>query len=127
MGRTSAHLEALLASLVCGLIERRRIHTTLTKAKAARRLAERMVTLARKGTLAARRRAVAKLRRRSVAAKLWEMVPQFGQRQGGHTRIVKLRRRRSDGAELAILEWVDIAPLPVVKKKKKEKAEKPAA
>jgi large subunit ribosomal protein L17 len=117
----------MVAALVCGLIERRKIRTTLSKAKAAQPLAERMVTLARRGTLAARRQAVARLHRKLAVSKLWELVPQFGQRQGGHTRIVKLGRRGSDGSEMAYLEWVDVAPVVVPKKPKKaEKAEKPA-
>jgi large subunit ribosomal protein L17 len=122
LGRSSAHRRALLASLVSNLIDEKRIRTTLVKAKAAQRLADRMVTLARKGGLAARRMAVSELgRKRSVSRLFDEMLPQFEGRQGGYTRVVKLGQRRSDGAEMAVLEWVGVAP-PEKKKRKKEAA-----
>lgn len=125
LGRSSAHLKAMQASLVCNLIAEKRIKTTLIKAKLVRRLAEKMVTLGRQGTLAARRRAAGILPRKKQVAELFDgLAPQFGARQGGYTRIVKLGRRASDGAEMAVLEWVDI-PIPNKKKKKKEKSEKP--
>ena len=119
LGRTSAHRKATLASLVCNLIEEKRTRTTLAKAKLARSLAEKMVTLSRNGTLAARRRVIAKLSNIRYAAKLAdEIVPQLSDRKGGYTRIVKLGRRRSDSSEMVILEWVGIRP-PERKKKKK--------
>ena len=119
LGRTSAHRDALLASLVCNLILDRRIQTTLAKAKAARSLAEKMVTLGKRGTLAARRRAVAKLRRKDRVAILFSgIAPAFKDRQGGYTRIIKLGRRLGDNAEVALLEWVDYTPAPARKKKK---------
>lgn len=127
LGRNSAHLKALLASLVCNLIDRERITTTLAKAKAARSMAEKMITLGRQGTLAARRRAISKLRQEKHVAKLFkDIVPRFDGRKGGYTRIVKMGRRMSDSSEMAILEWIGVAP-PVRKKKKSEekaKAEK---
>jgi len=132
LGRTSAHREALLASLVCNLIEARRIRTTLPKAKAARRLADRMVTLGKRGTLAARRQAIARLRRKDRVAALFDTIaPAFSERAGGYTRIVKLGRRSSDSSEMAILEWVDLAGPPAAKKKVaekrgEEKSKKPA-
>ena len=120
LGRSGAHRKALVSSLVCSLIERRRIKTTLAKAKQARSLAEKMVTLGRKGTVEARRRALSLLtKRRFVGILFDEVVPKTGERQGGYTRIVKLGKRRSDSSEMAILEWVDIAA-PVVKKTKKK-------
>jgi len=100
----------MLAAVVCGLIRERRVTTTLAKAKLARSLAEKMVTLGRQGTLAARRRAVSKLRRTDAVAILFDAIaPSFNGRQGGYTRIAKLGPRRSDGSEMAILEWVDMA------------------
>jgi len=98
----------MLAALVCGLIDSKRITTTLAKAKLARGLAERMVTLGKKGTLAARRRAISKLRAKSSVAKLFDEIDagMFADRAGGYTRILKLGCRRSDGSEMAILEWV---------------------
>ena len=114
---------ATVAALVCGLIEEKRIRTTLPKARQARQLAEKMVTLARTGTLAARRRAVAVLHRRSRVAKLFaEIAPQFEGRHGGYSRIVKLGQRRGDGSEVALLEWVGVA-VPDKRKKKKDKKE----
>ncbi|MBP7830092.1 MAG: 50S ribosomal protein L17 [Kiritimatiellae bacterium] len=124
LGRTSAHVQELLGSLVCNLILARRIQTTVVKAKAARRLAERMVTLAKRNTLAARRAAIARLHRADVVGALFEQVgPAFQEKQGGYTRIVKLGQRLGDGAENALLEWVNFVPQP--KAKKKDKKEKP--
>lgn len=119
LGRTSAHRKATVASLVCNLIEEKRIRTTLAKAKLARSLAEKMVTFSRNGTLAARRRVIAELSSTRHAAKLAdEIVPELSDRQGGYTRITKLGQRRSDSSEMVILEWVGIRP-PERKKKKK--------
>lgn len=127
LGRTSAHREALLSNLVNSLILTGRIRTTVVKAKAARRLAERMVTLAKRQTLAAHRAAVARLRRKDVVKKLFATLgPAFRERAGGYTRVVRLGPRGGDNAEWALLEWVDYVPRPPAKKKKKE-GEKPGA
>ncbi len=108
LGRTSAHRNELLANLVCGLIEHRRIKTTFAKAKAARSLAEKMVTLGKKGTLAARRQAIAKLKQEGLVRVLFdEIAPGFQSRAGGYTRILKLGRRMSDSSEMVLLEWVE--------------------
>ena len=117
LGRSSAHRAALLASLVCNLIEQHRIRTTVAKAKVARSLAEKMVTLGKRGTLAAQRQAVATLRRKERVSKLFkEIAPQFKDRPGGFTRIIRVARRCSDGSEMALLEWVNIAPVQRAKK-----------
>ncbi|MBN1268903.1 MAG: 50S ribosomal protein L17 [Kiritimatiellae bacterium] len=122
LGRTSAHREALLASLVCNLIQDKRIRTTLPKAKAARSLAEKMVTLGKRGTLAARRLAIARIRREDRVAMLFSTIaPAFKDRQGGYTRIIKIGPRLGDNAETALLEWVDYTPAPPRKKKAKAK------
>lgn len=127
LGRTGAHRQATLAALVCGLIEERRIRTTLPKARMARREAEKMVTLARENTLSARRRAIALLRRPDRVQTLFEAIaPRFEGRQGGYTRIVKLGARRGDGAEMALVEWVGIEA-PDKRKKKKKADDKPKA
>ena len=98
-----------MASLVCSLIDARRITTTLAKAREARKLAEKMVTLAGKDTLAARRRVMTVLKQdRRVATLFSEIAPAFKDRPGGYTRIIKKGQRRSDGSEMAILEWVDL-------------------
>ena len=110
LGRSGSHRRALVASLVCGLIQEKRIRTTLPKAKIARRAAEKMITLARHDTVAARREAVAKLRRKNCVRELFNTIaPQYEGRRGGYTRIVRLGARAGDGAEMAMLEWVDLA------------------
>jgi len=97
LGRTSAHRNELLANLVCALIDNKRIKTTLPKARAARSLAEKMVTLGKKGTLASRRLAVSKLKQVDSVKELFDNVaPTFADRSGGYTRIIKLGRRISD-------------------------------
>ena len=120
----------MLAQLVCCLIEEKRIETTMARARAVRSLAEKMVTLARRGGLAARRKAIATLRRPPMVKALFEQIaPQCQDRSGGYTRIIKCGARRGDNAPMAILEWVSIAP--VDKKKKtpvsKTDEKKPAA
>jgi large subunit ribosomal protein L17 len=116
-----------MASLVCHLIERKRIKTTLPKAKQARMLAERMVTLGKKAllddsrALAYRRQAIARLHQKKVVALLFdEVAPAFKDRAGGYTRILKLGRRSSDSSEMALLEWVDFTAPAAVKPKKAE-------
>jgi len=109
LGRTSDHREALIANQVCSLIEHHRIKTTLAKAKAVKPHAEKLVTLAKKGTLHARRLAIAALRQEKAVKKLFDVIaPNNAQRNGGYCRIVKLGPRNSDAAEMAILEWVDL-------------------
>ncbi len=115
LGRTSAHRNELLANLVCALIDNKRIKTTLPKARAARSLAEKMVTLGKKGTLAARRQAISTLKQEGSVKELFESVaPTFAERAGGYTRIIKLGRRISDSSEMVFLEWVDAVAAPVV-------------
>ncbi len=110
LGRTSAHRDALLASLVCHLIEKKQIKTTQPKAKAARRLAEKMVTLGKKNTLAARRRAISKLHDERAVKELFDnLAPLFAERNGGYTRILKLGTRQSDSSEMVLLEWTESA------------------
>lgn len=110
LGRTSAHRDALLSGLVCNLIAEKRITTTLAKAKATRSMAEKMVTLGKRGTLADRRRAISLLRRKDRVAELFnDIAPGYAGRAGGYTRIIKVGRRQGDNAEQAILEWVDRA------------------
>ena len=112
LGRSQAHRDALLANQAVSLIEHSRIKTTLAKAKAVRPFAEKLVTIAKKNTLHARRTALAYLRHNKTAVKaLFETVaPRSAARHGGYTRIIKLGQRHSDAAEMAILEWVDKAP-----------------
>ncbi|MEO5720667.1 MAG: 50S ribosomal protein L17 [Chthoniobacterales bacterium] len=131
LGLTAAHRKSLLANQVCSLIEHQRIKTTLAKAKAVRPLAEKMVTLGKKGSLHARRTALAVLRQKDAVKKLFDdIAPRAADRKGGYTRIVKLGARKSDAAPVAFIEWVD-APIvteePVAEEKgKKGKAAKTA-
>ena len=128
LGRTSAHRDALLASLVCALIRRKRIKTTLEKAKAARITAEKMVTLGKKETLAARRRAISKLRDAEAVSLLFaEIAPMFRDRKGGYTRIIKLGQRPGDNSQVAILEWVMEHSVAAKKVKKSSQKEKDSA
>jgi large subunit ribosomal protein L17 len=118
----SQHKRALLANLVCSLIAHNRIRTTVTRAKEARRLADRMVTLAKKGALHHRRQAMAVLRQPSAVKKLFAEVGKAHQdRQGGYTRVVRIGARPGDAAEQAILEWTGtvavVAPKPAEKPK----------
>ena len=122
LGRTTSQRAALFSSLVCNLILAKRIATTLAKARAARRLAEKMVTVGKQGTLAARRQALAFLRLEAAVNELFGAVaPAMKDRAGGYTRIVKLGQRMSDSSEMCLLEWVDFVP-----KAPKAKAEKAA-
>lgn len=110
LGRKSQHRHLMLANLVCSLIERGRVQTTLQKAKAARSLAEKMVTLAKGGTLHNRRTAISRLRQEIAVKKLFtEIGPRSASRQGGYTRIVKIGQRIGDAGHIAFLEWVDQA------------------
>jgi large subunit ribosomal protein L17 len=106
--RTAAHRRSLLANLACSLIEHGRIRTTLAKAKALRPVAEKMIGLGKRGDLHARRQAVAFLRQKDIAKKLFdEVAPLSKDRPGGYCRITKLGARMTDSAAMAIIEWVD--------------------
>ena len=113
LGRKGEHRNMMLANLVCSLILHRRVKTTLAKAKAARSLAEKMVTLAKKGTIHHRRLAVARLHQEDAVRILFkEIAPFHKDRPGGYTRIIKLGQRRGDAAPMAILEWVEEPYIP---------------
>jgi large subunit ribosomal protein L17 len=111
LGRDSAHRKALYANLAGALIEHGRIKTTEAKAKAVKPIAEQMITLGRRGDLAARRQAIAFLRSKDVVHQLFaEVAPRFADRPGGYTRIVKLGPRYGDSAQMVYLELVDYVP-----------------
>lgn len=113
LGLKSQHRRALLANLVCSLIEHHRITTTVAKAKEARRHADKMITLAKKGTLHHRRQALAFLRQPAAVHKLFaELGQAHADRPGGYTRVVRVGARPGDAAELAILEWTGITAAP---------------
>jgi len=109
LGRTGQHRNAMLSNLVCSLIKHNRVTTTLAKAKAARSVAEKMVTLGKSGTMHDRRLAVARLHEEDAVKVLFtQIAPAQKERRGGYTRIIKLNQRQGDSAQRAILEWVDL-------------------
>ena len=121
--RDASHRKALLANLVCSLIEHRRIRTTLAKAKALRPVAEKLVTLGKRGDLHARRLAIGSLHNKDAVKKLFEEIAVASKdRKGGYTRITKLGQRRSDSAPMAFIEWVD-AFIPKAAKAKEAEVE----
>ncbi|MBD5398222.1 50S ribosomal protein L17 [bacterium] len=108
LNRTKSHRKALFSNLACSLIEHEQITTTLPKAKDLRSFADKMITLAKKDTLAARRQAVAFLRSEEIVKKLFETLgKRYASRNGGYTRVLKSGLRYGDCAPLAIIEFVD--------------------
>ena len=124
-GRTANQRKALLRGLVGAVLEHQRIETTVAKAKETRKLVERLVTLAKRGDLHAKRTALSKLPNRTLITKLFdEIAPRFSERPGGYMRIIRTRRRVNDRAELAVLEFVDYEE--AVMGKKSDKKDKKA-
>lgn len=108
LGRTTSHRQALLRNLVTSLLEEERIETTLAKAKELRRVADRMITLGKRGDLSSRRRALRAVRSQMVIKKLFsEIAFRYEGRPGGYTRIYHLGPRSGDGASMALIELVD--------------------
>lgn len=123
LGRTASHRKALLANLAGALFERKHIETTEAKAKAARSFSERLITLARKDTVQARRIAYQRLRHKKYVKVLFEEIaPQYIDRNGGYTRVIKLGQRHGDAAKMAILELVGFEAATKKKKVKEAKA-----
>jgi len=107
LGRPTDHRKAMLRNLVTSLLRSGRIETTVTRAKETKRLADKMVTLAKRGDLHARRQALAFIYDEDVVKKLFDEIgPKYAERNGGYTRVLKAGPRRGDGAEIAILELV---------------------
>lgn len=139
LGRTTPHRIALLRNLAASLIARERIRTTVAKAKELRPFVEKLVTLGKKDSLHARRRALSILPQKGAVKKLFsEISPRFSERPGGYTRILKLAPRQGDGADMAFIEFVDFklegvttGPAPESPKAKKQakgdEAEEPEA
>jgi large subunit ribosomal protein L17 len=129
LGRTSAHRMAMLRNMVTSLLQHERIQTTDAKAKEVRRVADRMITLGKRGDLHARRRALRVIRQREVAAKVFdELADRYRDRRGGYTRVVKLRRRAGDAAPVSIVELVaEEATAPAKKGRRKKAAPAKAA
>jgi large subunit ribosomal protein L17 len=108
LGRTSAHRKALLRNLATALFEHERITTTEPKAKELRRVADRLVTLGKRGDLHARRQALQVVRSTDIVRKLFDdIAPRFAERRGGYTRVLRLGYRAGDAAAMAIIELVD--------------------
>ena len=107
LGRRADHRKSMLRNQVQSLIENGKIETTLTRAKETRRVAEKMITLGKRGDLHARRQALAYIYKTETVHKLFEEIsPLYKERNGGYTRILKLGPRQGDAAEMAILELV---------------------
>ncbi len=107
LNRSPAHRRAMLRNLVTSLLEHEEVRTTEAKAKEVRRVAERMITLGKRGTLHARRRALRTIRDRDVAAKVFDtLAERYSDRPGGYTRILKLGPRVGDNADMAIIQLV---------------------
>ena len=107
LGRTSDHRIAMLRGLVTFLLEHGQIVTTVTRAKEVRAVAEKYITVAKKNDLTAKRQAMAFITKETVVKKLFdEIAPQYAERNGGYTRIIRTGPRRGDAAEMAILELV---------------------
>lgn len=108
LGRPTAHRNAMLRGLVTYLIENGSIETTLTRAKEVRCITEKMVTLAKKNTLATRRAALAYITKEDAVTKLFSVIaPKYADVNGGYTQIYKLGPRRGDGAEMALIRFVE--------------------
>ena len=124
LGRTTAHRNAMLRGMVTLLLENGQVETTLTRAKEVRSIAEKMITLGKKNTLASRRAALAYITKEAVVTKVFvELAPLYAERNGGYTQIFKLGPRRGDGAEMAIVKLIDYVK-PDEKASKKAKKEK---
>lgn len=123
LGRTTSHRKAMLRNIVTSLMEHERIITTLQKAKEARRLGEKLLTKAKKGTLHDRRQVLRYISRKDVVRKMFDtLAARFADRNGGYTRIIKIGPRKGDGAEMAVLELIGSDWLK--KKEEREKAKK---
>jgi large subunit ribosomal protein L17 len=108
LNRTASHRSALFSSLACALIKHEQIATTLPKAKDLRRVTDRLITLAKRGDLHARRLAFSRIRDEAMVAKLFDtLAPRYADRSGGYTRVMKAGFRYGDAAPMAVIELVD--------------------
>jgi large subunit ribosomal protein L17 len=108
LGRNSSHRKAMMRNMVTSLLDHGKITTTDSRAKELRKIAEKMITLGKRGDLNARRQALQVIRDRKVVGKLFEMVaPRYASRPGGYTRIIKLGQRAGDNAALSLIELVE--------------------
>ena len=108
LGRPTAHRKAMLRGMDTLLLENGQVETTLTRAKEVRSIAEKMITLGKKNTLASRRAALAYITKEDVVTKLFsDIAPKYANRNGGYTQVLKIGTRRGDAAEMAIVRLVD--------------------
>lgn len=127
LGRTSAHRLAMYRNLVTSLLEHEKVETTHAKAMEVRRLADRMITLGKRGDLHARRRALRVIRGKDVTAKVFgELAERYRTRPGGYTRVMRSRQRVGDAAEMSIVELVEALEPPKPASSKKKTAKKQA-
>lgn len=123
LGRNTSHRRAMLRNLVTSIILEDRVQTTVTKAKAARPHVEKMITLGKRGDLAARRKALAYLMTREAVSRLFETVaPRYGDREGGYLRIVRSGFQKGDGAEKAFVEMLGVEKILEEKREKRAQA-----
>ena len=128
LGRTTDHRKAMLRGMVTYLLENGSVETTLTRAKEVQPLAEKMITLGKKNTLASRRQALAFITKEDVVKKLFDVItPENAARNGGYTAIYKLGPRRGDGAEMARIVLLSEAEKAAAEKASKKKSKKKAA
>lgn len=127
LGRTVSHRNALISNMATSLFEHKQIKTTTTKAKEIRRTVDKMITFAKNGSLADRRQVLRIIRDKKIVKHIFdEIAPTYQKRDGGYTRVIKLGRRRGDGAEMAILELVGFegAVLEKTKARAEDKAQR---
>ncbi len=123
LGRNPSHRKALVSNVATALFEHKRIKTTTVKAKEIRRTVEKLITFAKSGSLADRRQVLRKIRDKRIVKILFDEIgPMYKERSGGYTRVIKLGRRRGDGAELALLELVGFEGVLLDRQKEKEDA-----
>ncbi|RMF58996.1 MAG: 50S ribosomal protein L17 [Calditrichaeota bacterium] len=121
LNRTASHRKALIANLAASLFEHKQVTTTTAKAKEARKTVERLITFAKRGTVAARRQVLKVVTDKKIVKNLFdEIAPTYKDRNGGYTRVVRLGYRRGDGADMALLELVGYEGLLIEKHKAKE-------
>lgn len=127
LGRPTAHRLSMLSNMVVSLLEHERIETTIQKAKEARRLAEKIITLGKTNTLHSRRLAFRVVKNETIVKKVFDVLgPRFAARPGGYTRILKTGFRHGDNAEMSILELVERTPKAEPAPKPEKKAQKGA-
>ena len=125
LGRNTSQRMSMLKGMVTFLLEKGRIETTLTRAKEVSALTDKMITLGKANTLASKRQALSFLKKEEVVYKLFTLIaPNYDERNGGYTRVLKIGPRRGDGAEMAIIELVDADAIYAPKTEKKEKKSK---